>query len=64
MSKTITKDNSSKELQDYFLASMEYNYRVFYFYQLLYNNYYRGLDSSVYSLKNIEEQLKVRIEDK
>ena len=63
-SKTITKDNSSKELQDYFLESMEYKNRVFLFYQLLYNNYYPGLEYSVSSLKNIEEQLKVRIKDK
>ena len=63
MRKTITKDNSSKELQDYFLTSMEYKHRVFYFYQLLYNNYYPGLEYSVSSLKNIEEQLKVRIKD-
>ena len=64
MSKTITKDNSSKELQDYFLTSMEYKHRVFYFYQLLYNNYYRNLDFALSSLKNIEEQLKTRIKDK
>ena len=63
MRKTITKDNSSKELQDYFLTSMEYKHRVFYFYQLIYNNYYPGLEYSVSSLKNIEEQLKVRIKD-
>ena len=63
-SKRITKDNSSKELQDYFLASMEYKNRVFLFYQLLYNNYYTGLENSVSSLKNIEEQLKVKIKDK
>ena len=64
MSKTITKDNSSKELQDYFLTSMEYKHRVFYFYQLIYNNYYPGLDFALSSLKNIEKQLKARIEDK
>ncbi len=64
MSKTITKDNSSKELQDYFLTSMEYKHRVFYFYQLIYNNYYPGLDFALSSLKSIEEQLKARIENK
>ena len=64
MRKTITKDNSSKELQDYFLTSMEYKHRVFYFYQLIYNNYYPGLDFALSSLKSIEEQLKARIENK
>jgi hypothetical protein len=64
MSKTITKDNSSKELQDYFLTSMEYKHRVFYFYQLLYNNYYPKLDYAISSLKNIKGQLKDRIESK
>jgi len=61
MSKTITKDNSSKELQDYFLTSMEYKHRVFYFYQLIYNNYYPGLDLAVSSLRDIEKQLKDKI---
>jgi hypothetical protein len=60
----ITKDNSSKELQDYFLKSMEYKHRVFNFYQIIYNNYYPGLEFYISFLNNIKEQLKARIEVK
>ncbi|MGK0411869.1 MAG: hypothetical protein ACJA1B_000053 [Polaribacter sp.] len=64
MSKTITKDNSSKELQNYFLTSIEYKNLVFYFYQILYSNYYSTLDTSITNLKNIKKQIEIVIEDK
>ena len=61
MSKTIMKDNSSKELQNYFLHSMEYKHSVFYFYQLLYVNYYDGLQTSKNALIKIKEKIKDKI---
>jgi hypothetical protein len=64
MGKTIMKDNSSKELQDYFLYSMEYKHRVIYFYQLLYNNYYKGIATSISSLNSIKKQIESRINEK
>ena len=64
MSKTITKDNSSKELQNYFLTSIEYKNLVFYFYQIIYNNYYFRLKASITNLKNIQEHIEIIIEDK
>jgi hypothetical protein len=60
MSKTIMKDNSSKELQDYFLYSEEYRNYVFYMYQQLYVNYHQSLQTSIAALKGI----KVKINDK
>ena len=64
MSKTIMRDNSSKELQDYFLYSMEYKHRVIYFYQLLYNNYYTGIAASITSLNSIKTQIESSIKEK
>ena len=62
MSKTITQDNSSKELQDYFLYSSEYRHRVISNYQLLYVNYVRSLEIFIPILKEITEGLKIKLE--
>jgi hypothetical protein len=59
MGKTIMQDNSSKELQDYFLNSSEYRHRVISNYQLCYNNYVRMLKRIIPSLKEITEELKI-----
>ena len=61
MSKKIMKDNSSKELQDYFLHSSEYRHRVISNYQLRYNNYVRFLDTSIPKLEAIAEDIKDKL---
>ena len=61
MSKTIMKDNSSKELQDYFLYSSEYRHRVINNYQLRYNNYVNGLENSITTLKGISNDLEDKL---
>ena len=63
MSKTIMKDNSSKELQDYFLYSLEYKNSVIFFYQQLYNNYYSGIQLSIASLTDIRKAVIARLEE-
>ncbi|MFP4845286.1 DUF6090 family protein [Winogradskyella sp. PE311] len=62
ISKTIMQDNSSKELQDYFLNSKEYRHRVISGYQLIYNNYVNGLNLAIPRLKKIKEELKTVLE--
>jgi hypothetical protein len=62
MSKTIMQDNSSKDLQDYFLYSSEYRHRVISAYQLYYVNYVRFLNRVLPRLKEIREELKIVIE--
>ena len=63
MSKTIMQDNSSKELQDYFLYSSEYRHRVISNYQLLYVNYITEVKYSIETLNEITEELEIRIEN-
>ncbi len=58
MGKTIMQDNSSEELQDYFLHSSEYRHRVISNYQLYYVNYARVLKVSIEALQETEEELK------
>ncbi|GGG55882.1 DUF6090 family protein [Bizionia arctica] len=62
MGKTIMQDNSSKELQDYFLYNSEYRHRVISSYQLIYNNYVRMLNGMIPALKEITEELKIKLE--
>lgn len=62
MSKTIMKDNSSKELQNYFLTSMEYRNRVINGYQQIFNNYVANLELFIPILEGIRTDLKI-IED-
>jgi hypothetical protein len=62
MSKTILQDNSSKELQDYFLYSTEYRHRVINNYQLSYNNYLATLKQLIPALEKMKEDLKGIIE--
>ncbi len=62
MSKTIMQDNSSKELQDYFLYSSEYRHRVISSYQLMFNNYAGMLEGVIPVLKEITEELKKIVE--
>lgn len=62
MSKTIMQDNSSAALQDYFLYSSEYRYRVISNNQLIYNNYLRILKRVIPSLKKMKEDLKLIID--
>jgi hypothetical protein len=62
MGKTIMQDNSSKELQDYFLYSSEYRNRVISNYQLLYVNYVAELKTSIEALNAITEELNIKLE--
>lgn len=62
MGKTIMQDNSSKELQDYFLNSSEYRHRVISNYQLLYVNYVTQLKTSIKKLNAIKEELNLILE--
>ena len=62
MSKTIMKDNSSKELQDYFLYSSEYRHRVISNYSLIYVNYLTALKDAIEKLNDITEELKIVLE--
>ena len=57
------QDNSSKELQDYFLYSSEYRHRVISNYQLLYVNYITEVKYSIETLNEITEELEIRIEN-
>ena len=58
ISKTIMKDNSSKELQSYFLTNPEYRNEVSNAYQLIYGNYVRYLEFVIPTLENLRTQLK------
>jgi hypothetical protein len=62
MGKTIMQDNSSMELQDYFLNSSEYRHRVISNYQLLYVNYVTQLKISIKALNAITEELNKILE--
>jgi hypothetical protein len=59
MTKTIMKDNSSKELQDYFLKSMEYRNRVINSHWRIYNNYVPSLEYYIVELEEIRNELKI-----
>ena len=63
MSKTIMQDNSSKELQDYFLYSSEYRHRVINNYQLRYNNYIGSIKRLIPALEKMKEDLKKNIQN-
>ena len=58
MSKTIKKDNSSKELQDYFLKSTEYRNYVIYANQQIFSNYIKNLERYISILEKIRVELK------
>ena len=58
ISKRITKDNSSKELQDYFVNSQEYRHYVVSNYQKIYNNYLPALKSTLIELDKIRSAFK------
>ncbi|MBT8258137.1 MAG: hypothetical protein KJO49_06665 [Bacteroidia bacterium] len=58
ISKRITKDNSSPELQDYFVNSQEYRHNVIFMYQQIYNNYVRLLRIRIPQLKEIRKELQ------
>ncbi|APX99918.1 DUF6090 family protein [Lacinutrix venerupis] len=62
ISKTITKDNSSKELQDYFVNSQEYRHYVISSYQKIYNAYLPNLEYGIVELKNIKKSINQRID--
>ena len=55
--KTIMKDNSSKELQDYFLTNMEYKHRIIQANQYVYNNYVPAIEYSILTLKDIKKEI-------
>jgi hypothetical protein len=63
MTKTIMKDNSSKELRDYFLKSMEYRNRVINSHWRIYNNYVPSIENNIVQLVEIRNELKI-ISDK
>ena len=60
ISKTIMKDNSSEELQDYFVNSDDYRNKVIYGYQQLYNseNYIPTINKFITQLKELEIELE------
>ncbi|PNW27034.1 DUF6090 family protein [Formosa algae] len=62
ISKRITKDNSSKELQDYFVNSQEYRHYVISSYQKLYNSYLPNLQFGIVELENIRKSINERID--
>ncbi|MEL0644764.1 DUF6090 family protein [Olleya sp. Ti.3.14] len=62
ISKRITKDNSSEELQDYFVNSQEYRRYVISSYQKLYNAYLPNLQFGIVELKNIRAAILERID--
>ncbi|WP_428841389.1 DUF6090 family protein [Lacinutrix venerupis] len=62
ISKTITKDNSSKELQDYFVNSQEYRRYVISNYQKIYNAYLPNLEYGIVELENIKKSINQRID--
>ncbi|MBP1841693.1 DUF6090 family protein [Formosa algae] len=62
ISKRITKDNSSKELQDYFVNSQEYRHYVISSYQKLYNSYLPNLQFGIIELENIRKLINERID--
>ena len=59
MSKTIMQNNSSTELQDYFLNSRDYRHRVINNYNLRYINYVPSIKLSIETLNDITEELKL-----
>jgi len=61
ISKRITKDNSSEELQDYFVNSQEYRHFVVSSYQQVYNNYVPALRIVIPELKKIRTELQMKI---
>jgi hypothetical protein len=61
MGKTIMQNNSSKELQDYFLNSSQYRHRVISNYQLFYVNYTSFLKYSIKNLNDITEELNIKL---
>lgn len=60
MSKPINKDNSSAELQDYFVNSLEYRNFVISSHQKIYNNYVPGIKIAISELEKIREKLKIK----
>lgn len=61
ISKKIMKDNSSQELQDYFVNSQEYRHYVISNYQQIYNNYLPALRIGIPEMKKIKAELKNKI---
>ncbi len=59
MTKTIMKDNSSEELRNYFLKSMEYRNRVINGHWRIYNNYIPSLEFNIRELQGIRNELKI-----
>ena len=59
MSKTIMQNNSTTELQDYFLNSREYRHRVITNYNLRYINYIPSIKLSIETLNDITKELKL-----
>jgi len=60
MRKTIMKNNSSKELQDFFLTNMWYKNKVIRSYQIIFNNYVVSLERMIPILEEIRIELKLR----
>lgn len=61
ISKTIMKDNSSEELQNYFLTSMEYKNRVAGGYNRVFNNYIPNLEFYISGLEKTRTDLKIAV---
>jgi len=60
MSKTITKDNSSKELQNYFLTSTEYRNRIIDAHVEIFTNYLPRVEFYTSELEDIRTELKMK----
>ena len=63
--KTITKDNSSKELQDYFVHGDDYRNKVIYAYQQLYNgdNYMPTTSKFIRQLSELKVEVEKFLKD-
>jgi len=57
VSKTIMTNNSSKELQDYFLTSLEYKNSVSHGHQIIFVNYVRNLGWIIPYLEDLKSEL-------
>jgi hypothetical protein len=58
INKTIMKDNSSPELQAYFIKNIEYRNRVIFMYQLLFNNYIPSLEYGINYLTDLKSEIE------
>lgn len=61
ISKKVTKSNSSKDLQNYFVNSQEYRHYVISSYQVVYNYYVPFLKTKIPEMKSLRKKLQMKI---